>query len=135
MPCYAIVRAGVCHQVVCCDESMLPPLGADEVRYEVDALSDATDLYLQNGIIHKKPTPPSTSHRWSDQSLSWVPDAELAWREVRQRRQIMLLKSDWTQLSDVPLLTKDAWAEYRQALRDVTSQPDPFTIQWPKIPE
>jgi hypothetical protein len=30
--------------------------------------------------------------------------------------------------------TKEVWAAYRQALRDVTLQPDPFNIVWPTPP-
>jgi len=40
--------------------------------------------------------------------------------------------SFWTQLSDSPV-DKAAWATYRQALRDITTQVDPFNIKWPKI--
>jgi hypothetical protein len=57
-----------------------------------------------------------------------------AWADVRVERDKRLLESDWTQLPDVPLATKDAWATYRQALRDVTEQPDPFNIVWPTPP-
>jgi hypothetical protein len=30
------------------------------------------------------------------------------------------------------LVDKTAWATYRQALRDITKQADPFNIAWPK---
>ena len=54
--------------------------------------------------------------------------------EVREKRNALLSASDWTQLPDVPLATKQAWADYRQALRDITLQPDPFSIIWPTPP-
>lgn len=57
------------------------------------------------------------------------------WPLVRSRRAALLAESDWTQLPDVPLATKTAWAEYRQALRDVTQQPDPRNIIWPTPPQ
>jgi hypothetical protein len=53
-------------------------------------------------------------------------------------RKDLFLKSDWTQLPDVQLTTVqvDAWKVYRQALRDITEQPNwPNTIIWPVIPE
>jgi hypothetical protein len=53
------------------------------------------------------------------------------WSAVRNQRNQMLKDSDWTQLSDSPV-DKTAWAVYRQALRDITTQPDPFNIAWPK---
>lgn len=51
------------------------------------------------------------------------------------QRARLLVSSDWTQLPDVPLATKEAWATYRQALRDITDQPGyPLTIVWPIPP-
>jgi hypothetical protein len=55
------------------------------------------------------------------------------WSAVRRRRNELLLASDWTQLADSPA-DKAAWASYRQALRDITEQADPFTINWPTPP-
>lgn len=53
------------------------------------------------------------------------------------KRNILLQQSDWTQLSDVPLTVeqKQAWAVYRQTLRDITQQTNfPTTIIWPVAP-
>ena len=55
------------------------------------------------------------------------------WNVVRSQRTQMLRDSDWTQLSDSPV-DKAVWATYRQELRDITKQVDPFNIIWPKIP-
>lgn len=40
------------------------------------------------------------------------------------------------QLTDAPVSDTEAqqWASYRQALRDITTQSDPFNIQWPVPP-
>ena len=62
------------------------------------------------------------------------PDEEV-WPVIRARRAVLLAESDWTQLPDVPLPTKEAWATYRQALRDITLQPDPHNIIWPTQPQ
>ena len=61
---------------------------------------------------------------------------ENAWGNIRSRRNIELVESDWTQLSDTPFTTeeKEEWRLYRQALRDITLQPDPFNIIWPVKP-
>lgn len=63
-----------------------------------------------------------------------LPD-EVVWPVIRSRRAILLAESDWTQLPDVPLATKESWAAYRQALRDITLQPDPHNIIWPTQPQ
>jgi hypothetical protein len=56
------------------------------------------------------------------------------WEEIRQTRNELLLECDWTQLSDIPQSTKDSWSSYRQELRDVTSQSNPYNIIWPNKP-
>jgi hypothetical protein len=52
------------------------------------------------------------------------------WQVVRTQRNQLLKDSDWTQLADTPV-DKTLWATYRQELRDITTQPDPFNITWP----
>jgi hypothetical protein len=54
---------------------------------------------------------------------------------VRQQRNSLLASSDWTQTGDVPQAIKDAWATYRQALRDVPQQSGfPTNVTWPQKP-
>ena len=54
---------------------------------------------------------------------------------IRQQRNALLASSDWTQAADVPQATKDAWATYRQALRDVPQQAGfPENVTWPQKP-
>ena len=54
---------------------------------------------------------------------------------VRQQRNSLLAASDWTQANDIPQATKDAWAVYRQALRDVPQQAGfPTNVVWPTKP-
>jgi hypothetical protein len=43
----------------------------------------------------------------------------------------MLKDTDWTQVADAPV-DNLTWAIYRQELRDITTQADPFKITWPK---
>lgn len=59
------------------------------------------------------------------------------WKEVRQQRNLLLSQCDWTQLRDVFLTEdeNDAWINYREALRDITLQPDPFNLTWPTSPD
>ena len=59
--------------------------------------------------------------------------ADAQWLIIREQRDAKLVASDWTQLPDVPV-DAVAWGEYRQALRDVTDQADPFNIVWPTAP-
>jgi hypothetical protein len=56
------------------------------------------------------------------------------WINVKSRRNIELKESDWTQLSDISQSTKDLWSTYRQELRQITNQSNPFNIEWPVKP-
>ena len=57
------------------------------------------------------------------------------WAKVRTQRDNLLSSCDWTQLPDVNIPTKADWATYRQALRDITDQADPYNIVWPNNPD
>jgi len=60
-------------------------------------------------------------------------DADRA-SSVRSIRNDKLKECDWTQIAD-STADKAAWATYRQALRDISSQEGfPWTITWPDAP-
>jgi len=54
------------------------------------------------------------------------------WAIIRFQRDQKLKDTDWRASSDLTL--SDAWKTYRQALRDITTQSDPFNITWPTEP-
>ena len=57
------------------------------------------------------------------------------WTQVRSQQRDLLYKSDWTcSVTDYEPPNRDAWVQYRAALRDVTTQTDPFNIVWPSPP-
>jgi hypothetical protein len=57
------------------------------------------------------------------------------WTSVRAQQRQKLYESDWTcSVTDYEVPNKSEWAAYRQALRDVTTQTDPFAIVWPVAP-
>jgi hypothetical protein len=61
---------------------------------------------------------------------------EEKWLEIREVRDNLLSQSDWTQFQDSPitgsLLTE--WQTYRQSLRDITSEENPYSLSWPARP-
>ena len=124
-----VLKTGYCHEAALkyqagCGESLI-----------LDLL-DRNTQYVANGVVVEKPPRPSQHHIFNYTTKQWVdartPDTE--WLLVRAERDRRLQASDWTQLPDVPLATKEAWASYRQALRDITEQTDPFNITWPEAP-
>jgi hypothetical protein len=62
-----------------------------------------------------------------------VPD-EWFFDRMRHYRDRLLAESDWTQLEDAPV-DRQAWADYRQALRDFPSSWTPApTVTFPDKP-
>jgi len=56
-------------------------------------------------------------------------------QSVKRGRDYLLSNTDWTQMPDVTLPNKAAWATYRQALRDITNQASyPWNLTWPTPP-
>ena len=68
--------------------------------------------------------------RAADNSLT-VNDAIAA--QVRAKRDQLLKDSDWTQLPDTPA-DKEAWATYRQALRDLPTSAGFPNVAMPATP-
>ena len=55
---------------------------------------------------------------------------------MRRARNDLLLACDWTQIQDAQLTPerKAEWAEYRQQLRDLPSNPEFPVCPWPVMP-
>jgi hypothetical protein len=54
--------------------------------------------------------------------------------KVKEKRIKLLQESDWTQLPDVSLTNKEAWATYRQQVRDILKQGVVENPVWPTMP-
>lgn len=75
---------------------------------------------------------------WNYDGSSFTPGRpftdEFMSKETRIQRNELLAASDWTQVEDSPV-DKQAWATYRQALRDVSKQSGfPWEVTWPTPP-
>ena len=59
-----------------------------------------------------------------------------AMQQIREQRNELLSKCDWTQLPDAPSENKTGWATYRQSLRNFPSTiVDPRdSVIWPTAP-
>lgn len=93
--------------------------------------------YILGPVFTDKPatdTEPAQTAAEQEAAYKAQKDAEHA-KSVRDQRNIKLSESDWTQVADAPV-DKQAWAAYRQALRDITAQPGfPWDVQWPSQPD
>ena len=120
-----ITKTGICQ-----DETF-----ALQGDYVMEGTANDATQYIKNGQLVDMPPKPNGEFEFDYKTETWEPNVQMQWAMVKSQRNQLLAASDWTQLPDVPLATKEAWATYRQALRDITNQPDPFTIQWPAQPE
>ena len=132
------------------------PVYEGEIRLRVTNISWPVNGFQPPiGYVEVQPTPmPDVSHMQNViegapqfQGNSWnqvwiVSDATedqvaqrmaTQWVVVRLARNEMLQATDWTQLADSPA-DKPVYEVYRQQLRDVTTQSDPFNIVWPVKP-
>ena len=84
-----------------------------------------------------------TSENWLEVSsrddialyVPHVPTPEELAAAIRAERDRRIAATDWTQLPDVPEETRQLWADYRQALRDVPQQATfPDSVEWPEKP-
>lgn len=97
-----------------------------------------------DGQIAFVPDDPANRHRqmiaeWEAEGNTippYVPPVVDPWVSIRAERDALLAATDW--------YTLRAWeqgnelpsdiADYRQALRDITLQPDPLNLVWPDEP-
>ena len=90
----------------------------------------STEPYLEGDEVYAVTVEPLT-----EDELAARNDSQ--WAKVRSDRNKRLASCDWTQLVDTPIsnIEQADWATYRQALRDITEQADPFNITWPEEPK
>lgn len=54
---------------------------------------------------------------------------------VRTKRGILLAATDWTDLPSAPANARATWAEFRESLRNITTQAGfPQSVTWPAFP-
>lgn len=93
----------------------------------VDGHYSADEYTVVNGVAKMR----------SDDELE-AQKVQEAEKNMRMQRDMMLSASDFTQVPDAPFTDaqRQAWATYRQALRDLPSNvTDPFNIVWPTEPD
>lgn len=115
-------------------------------------MNDETQIFIETvrslrpsleGFTFRKP-PSVTTVDWGDVAPVTQEEYDAAepavrhdffMRELRLRRDARLAESDWTQLPDTSVADPQAWADYRQALRDLPANTvDPENPAWPEPP-
>jgi hypothetical protein len=76
-----------------------------------------------------------TKDTWVDSAVVKFSVPAKTMLDLRAQRNSLLAESDWTQVADAPGDT-EAWATYRQVLRDLPANTDdPNDPTWPTPPE
>ena len=114
-----------------------------EVQDDAQELIFSTRHIYVDGVIidTKQPLlPPERYMDWDSANNVWVSTKtdEIQWGLIRQERDSLLAASDWTDTASAQSRLGDdvynSWQSYRQQLRDITSQPNPFEVTWPTKP-
>ena len=117
-------------------DTLLALFGVERVFFSTQP--DLTDTQvLEEGV----PVFSTEDQRWTQVwTVRDMTAEEITSREesqaasVREVRNTLLVESDWTQVADSPV-DKTAWTTYRQALRDISTQPEfPWAVAWPQRP-
>lgn len=106
-------------------------------------VSPVEDIALLEGEAWVEGMPPTSDYHVDLTTLTFAPgridsrppELILAaqWAQVRLQRDQMLASTDWAVTKAVETGTPmpEGLATYRQALRDITLQADPFDLTWP----
>ena len=106
-----------------------------EVNFDIDV--GWNTHYVELGELKNKPIKPDSNYVFNYVTKAWEPDSSIALAAVKSKRNDLLFASDWivTRAMDVGTPVPEDWRVYRQALRDITLQPDIFNIIWPTAPQ
>ena len=116
-------------------EGLLDNFGADPVLNGPQAQPSRYQTAYRNGVeqINGKWYTKYSVADMDDEAKAAL-DAQQA-ASMRAERNRRIAECDWTQLADSPA-DKNAWAIYRQALRDLPiTEGFPWEVVWPTAPE
>jgi len=111
-------------------------------KFNMKTYTDHGDLiYFKTFGIPKNP-----SNRHYQQFLEELKNGEAelipytspapTWEQIRVKRNQLITETDWIAFPDVTHPNKQAWIDYRQALRDIPQNfTNPQDVIWPIKPE
>lgn len=121
------------------DGTYLHELVSDEDLNGNSPMEFVRRSYYDSGSFVDLGEPPN-EHAYREGN-QWNPNTPAVLQEVRSIRNSLLAESDWTRMDDNGMSdgTRTEWAEYRQALRDITNGlPEDISsindVSWPPKP-
>lgn len=127
-----IIRDGCCQ-----DDVFDLQARDDEFILESDATWEGN--YVDNGVVLPLPIKPDGYYVFDYSAKEWIFDYTSADTAAKQQRDILLAEGPdrisplwWSTMTQEE---QQSWTDYRQALLDITSQPNyPQEITWPTKP-
>lgn len=121
----------------CLDGDFLYQQGVDE--FILEGRADFYTQYIEDGVVKDMPLKPQGEYKFNYESKQWEFDYILADDKARQQRDNLLADGPdrispmwWSSMTPEQ---QQAWTDYRQALLDITEQPNyPQEIVWPTKP-
>ncbi len=106
----------------------------------IEGHHDHTKYYINviDESLIQLPIKPEGCHTFNWETHQWEMDITSTLLFVKAMRGRLLQETDWTDTvsAQTRLSNYNEWQSYRQALRDITLQPEyPFDIVWPTKPE
>ena len=101
---------------------LMPTSHSEEETYDMDITPYESGSCYYLGYTIRKKTEEELDIHYKHQ-----------WITIRTHRLKLLQETNYMGNSDYPITNE--WREYRQALRDITEQGNPFDILWPNKPE
>jgi hypothetical protein len=128
------VNGGYCRKPFECDFVPVPTYSS--LFIDITNVSPQPDefwSYDYNTKLFKAPEADVLTDHMSEYTI------KVRWQDIRNKREIYLAESDWTQLLDCKLSWKEkrAWKKYRQELRDIPQKyagQNPLYIVFPPRP-
>lgn len=138
MKFYAVIKDDFLYQGVSLDEAsaaaLESSLGDGEILVACEVMVNPVKHYWDGEAIIEKPECPGVCYFWDDTTKTYEYDTATGFSYLRLERDQKLSASDWTQAPDAPV-DQQAWATYRQALRDLPANTaDPREVVWPTKP-
>jgi hypothetical protein len=133
---YSLSNGRILRNIFCLEVDLPLQFNPSTESYLTGYLNDSK-YYVANGQAFAIPPQPYEYYVFNWDTKQWYDPRtnDSQWVLVKNQRDALLGESDWTQLADVVLTNKDQWTIYRQELRNITTQSDPFNIIWPSKPE
>lgn len=111
------------------------PQGAANVYVGLVNINDQYHDIARNVPVDKPPKP-GDGYDFNYATKQWEKNVEKAMALNRIKRDRLIAGTDWRVIkaAETGVEMSSEWSAYRQALRDITGQPDQFNIQWPEPP-